>query len=168
MNTAARLDLREQPNSGCLSCDRMTRREFLENGVCKQTVSVLDQLPVRCVGGWSYDKIYRLVKYFGIFANGMKNAWKGLNYVEICSGPGRCITRDQRTEMDGTALSIITHPVFPNLRKAFFIDADGGLWKPSTLVSPPQGRHRAPRHSSVITTTRTVSGPCLPNYRRIA
>ena len=127
MNTAARLDLREQPNSGCLSCDRMTRREFLENGVCKQTVSVLDQLPVRCVGGWSYDKIYRLVKYFGIFANGMKNAWKGLNYVEICSGPGRCIIRDQRTEMDGTALSIITHPVFLNLRKAFFIDADGGV-----------------------------------------
>jgi hypothetical protein len=70
-------------------------------------------IPVRCVGGWSYDKIYRLVKYFGIFASGMKNAWKGLNYVEICSGPGRCIIRDQRTEMDGTARSIITHPVFP-------------------------------------------------------
>jgi len=123
MNTA-RLDLREQPNTGCLSCDRMTRKDFLENGRCKQTVSVLDQLPVRCVGGWSYDKIYRLVKYFGIFASSMKNAWEGLNYVEICSGPGRCIIRDQRTEMDGTALSIITHRVFPNLRKALFIDAD--------------------------------------------
>jgi len=123
MNTA-RLDLREQPNTGCLSCDRMTRKEFLENGLCRQTVSVLDQLPVRCVGGWSYDKVYRLVKYFGIFASGMKNAWEGLNYVEICSGPGRCIIRDQRTEMDGTALSIITHRVFPNLRKALFIDTD--------------------------------------------
>jgi hypothetical protein len=65
----------------------------------------------------------RLVKYFGIFASGMKNAWKGLNYVEICSGPGRCITRDNRTEMDGTALSIVTHPVFPQLKKALFIDA---------------------------------------------
>lgn len=121
---AHRLDLRERTNGGCLSCDRMTRKEFLDNGLCRQTVSVLDQLPVRCVGGWSYDKIYRLVKYFGIFASGMKNAWRGLNYVELCSGPGRCIIRDQRTEMDGTALSIITHPVFPNLRKALFIDAD--------------------------------------------
>lgn len=122
MNTA-RLDLREQQNPGCLSCDRMARKDFLENGRCTATVSVLDQLPVRCVGDWSYDKIYRLVKYFGIFASSMKNAWKGLNYVEICSGPGRCITRDNRTEMDGTALSIVTHPVFPQLEKALFIDA---------------------------------------------
>lgn len=121
--SAARLDLRERTNTGCLSCDRMARTEFLENGLCAQTVSILDHLPVRCVGGWAYDKIYRLVKYFGIFASGMKNAWQGLNYVELCSGPGRCIIRDQRTEMDGTALSIVTHPVFPHLKKALFIDA---------------------------------------------
>jgi three-Cys-motif partner protein len=121
---APRLDLREMPNSGCLGCDRMARKDFLENGLCKQTQSVLDQLPVRCVGGWAYDKIYRLVQYFGIFASGMKNQWLGLNYVEICSGPGRCIIRDQRLEIDGTALSIITHPVFPQLKKAFFIDAN--------------------------------------------
>jgi three-Cys-motif partner protein len=120
----ARLDLRERTNSGCLGCDRMARKDFLENGLCKQTQSVLDQLPVRCVGGWAYDKIYRLVQYFGIFASGMKNQWLGLNYVEICSGPGRCIIRDQRLEIDGTALSIITHPVFPQLKKALFVDAN--------------------------------------------
>jgi len=101
----------------------MARKDFLENGLCKQTKSVLDQLPVRCVGGWAYDKIYRLVQYFGIFASGMKNQWQGLNYIEICSGPGRCIIRDQRLEIDGTALSIITHPVFPQLKKALFVDA---------------------------------------------
>jgi three-Cys-motif partner protein len=121
---AARLDLRERTNSGCLGCDRLARKDFLENGLCKQTVSVLDQLPVRCVGSWAYDKIYRLVQYFGIFASGMKNQWKGLNYVEICSGPGRCIIRDQRLEIDGTALSIITHPVFQQLKKALFVDAN--------------------------------------------
>ena len=93
----------------------MTSRGFIENGLCTQTNSVLDSLPVRGVGPWAYDKIYRLVQYFGIFANGMKNQCKGLNYVEICSGPG--------LEIDGTALSIITHPVFPELRKALFVDA---------------------------------------------
>jgi hypothetical protein len=40
-------------------------------------MSELDQLPVRCVGKWAYEKIYRLVQYFGIFANGMKNKWEG-------------------------------------------------------------------------------------------
>jgi len=87
-------------------------------------MSELDQLPVRCVGKWAYEKIYRLVQYFGIFANGMKNKWGGrLNYVEICSGPGRCITREDHTEMDGTALAIIQSPHFKELKKAIFIDA---------------------------------------------
>ena len=80
-------------------------------------------MPVRCVGEWAYEKIYRLVQYFGIFAGGMSNRWKGLNYVEICSGPGRCITRNDRTEMDGTALAIIRSKQFPKLKKGIFIDA---------------------------------------------
>ena len=120
---APRLDLREKPNNGCPACDRMSRRDFIENGLCTQTNSVLDSLPARCAGSWAYDKIYRLVQFFGIFANRMKNQWKGLNYVEICSGPGRCVIRDQRLEIDGTALPIITHPVFPQLRKALCVDA---------------------------------------------
>ena len=75
--SAPRLDLREKPNTGCLSCDRMTRKEFLDNGHCTQTVSVLDSLPVRCLGGWAYDKIYWLVQYFGIFASGRKRVKTG-------------------------------------------------------------------------------------------
>jgi three-Cys-motif partner protein len=78
---------------------------------------------VRCVGEWAYAKIYRLVKYFGIFAGGMSKQWRGLNYVEICSGPGRCISRNDRTEMDGTALAVIRSPQFPKLKKGIFIDA---------------------------------------------
>ncbi len=86
-------------------------------------MSTLDGLPLRSVGEWAYDKIYRLVQYFGIFAGGMSKRWHGLNYVEICSGPGRCITRNERTEMDGTALAIIRHKQFSKLRKGVFIDA---------------------------------------------
>lgn len=122
--SAHRLQLREQPNPGCQGCDRPDRKEVVDDGLCTHTASVHDNLPVRCVGDWAYDKIYRLVQYFGIFTTGMKNAWQGLNYVEICSGPGRCVTRNDRKEMDGTALAIITHPIFRQLRKAVFVDSN--------------------------------------------
>lgn len=121
--TTVRLDLRERqhPNCGGKSCPE---RDHIDvDGLCPHTVSALDKLPVRCVGEWAYDKIYRLVQYLGIFANGMKNRWGGgLNYVEICSGPGRCITREERTEIDGTALAVIRSPHFKELKKAVFID----------------------------------------------
>lgn len=118
------IDLRQYRHPQCQGCDREDRNDIDSDGLCTKTMSSLDNLPVRCVGGWAYDKIYRLVQYFGIFANGMKNKWSGrLNYVEICSGPGRCITRNDRTEMDGTALAIIRNQHFKEIKKAIFIDA---------------------------------------------
>jgi three-Cys-motif partner protein len=117
------LDLRQSRHPDCQGCDRAERDDIDADGLCTKIMSTIDGLPVRCVGEWAYDKIYRLVQYFGIFAGGMSNRWKGLNYVEICSGPGRCITRNDRTEMDGTALAIIRHKQFPKLKKGIFIDA---------------------------------------------
>ncbi len=55
----------------------------------------------------------------------MKYKWGGkLNYIEICSGSGRCINRQMGEEFNGTALSIIEHQAYVNLKKALFIDAD--------------------------------------------
>ncbi len=53
----------------------------------------------------------------------MKNQWAALNYVEIGCGPGRCLVRDDCSEIDGTALAIIRNPHFSSLQKAIFIDA---------------------------------------------
>lgn len=117
------LDLRQSRHPNCLGCDRSERDDIDADGLCIKTMSTLDGLPVRCVGEWAYDKIYRLVQYFGIFAGGMSRKWLGLNYVEICSGPGRCITRNDRTEMDGTALAVIRSKQFSKLKKGIFIDA---------------------------------------------
>lgn len=117
------LDLRQSRHPKCQGCDRSERDDIDADGLCTKTMSTLDDLPVRCVGEWAYDKIYRLVQYFGIFAGGMSKRWRGLNYVEICSGPGRCITRNDRTEMDGTALAVIRSPQFSKLKKGIFIDA---------------------------------------------
>lgn len=86
--------------------------------------SALDDLPIRPVGEWAYDKIYRLVQYFGIFAGGMKNRWAALNYIEIGCGPGRCLIREDCSEIDGTALAIVRNRHFSSLQNAIFVDAN--------------------------------------------
>lgn len=102
---------------------RNEREDADADGLSPAIMSCLDNLPVRPVGGWAYDKIYRLVQYFGIFAGGMKNQWEALNYIEIGCGPGRCVVRDDCLEVDGTALAIIRHRYFTSLQRAIFIDA---------------------------------------------
>lgn len=70
----SRIDLEEFSNTGCKTkCNKQERTETTENDLCKETNSVLDNLPVRCVGQWAIQKIYLLIQYFGIFASGMKN-----------------------------------------------------------------------------------------------
>jgi len=120
----SRIDLDEKNNPACkTSCNKKERDEITENSLCKHFVSIYDNLPVRCVGEWAAEKIYLLVQYFGIFSNGMKNKWK-TNYIEICSGPGRCVARKRGSEFNGTALSILKNAAFINLNKALFFDFD--------------------------------------------
>lgn len=117
-----RIDLEELPNISCKTkCNKQERMETTENDLCKEANSVVDNLPVRCVGQWAVQKIYLLNQYFGIFTTGMKNKWE-INYIEICSGPGRCISREMGREFNGTALSIIKHPAYQYLHKALFFD----------------------------------------------
>lgn len=118
-----RFDLHRCPNDSCIgNCNKETRRIISENDLCSITTSKTDTLPVRCVGQWAEEKIYLLYQYFGIFTRGMKNKWHEINYIEICSGPGRCIKRELRQEIDGTALSIIKHVDFQHIHKALFFD----------------------------------------------
>lgn len=119
-----RLELDYVQNPNCKKgCNKFARLEITENDLCIETNSIVDNLPIRCVGKWSIQKIYHLIQYFGIFANGMKNKWSGkLNYIEVCCGPGRCISREDGLEFDGTALSIIKHNAFQHINKALFFD----------------------------------------------
>lgn len=117
-----RIDLDECSNNECRTkCNKQERRDTTENDLCIQVNSIVDGLPVRCVGQWAEQKIYLLNQYFGIFTTGMKNKWE-INYIEICSGPGRCISREIGKEFNGTALQIIKHSAFQNLHKALFFD----------------------------------------------
>lgn len=119
---ATRLELNREENPLCnRNCNKETRQNKTENDLCVSVKSAKDNLPVRCVGAWAEEKIYLLYQYFGIFAGGMKNKWK-LNYIEICSGPGRCINRSTGQEFDGTAISILQHKCFEHINRAIFYD----------------------------------------------
>lgn len=120
----SRIDFKEIQNSTCLKkCNREKRKEKTEDDLCNETTSVVDSLPVRCVGGWAAQKIFHLIQYFGIFATGMKTKWEGnINYIEICSGPGICINRLTGEEFNGTAICIMEHDACQYLNRAIFID----------------------------------------------
>jgi len=117
-----RIDLNSKLNPDCAKrCNKVRRQSITENDLCTLVSSVEDALPVRCVGDWAEQKIYLLSQYFGIFAEGMKQKWE-LNYIEVCSGPGRCINRSNGNELDGTALCILKHKSFKHINKALFFD----------------------------------------------
>lgn len=117
-----KLDLHEVHNPNCEQCKNRDERNT-RDGLCETVLSVDDSLPVRCVGKWARDKIFFLNQYFGIFGNGMKKRWDGrLDYFEICSGPGRCVVREEACEIDGTSLAVTHNQAFAHYNGATFFD----------------------------------------------
>lgn len=119
-----RTEINQVINPSCIKkCNKGKRKITTFEDLCTKTVSVADNLPVRCVGQWAFEKIYYLNQYFGIFSTGMKKSWEGnINYIEICSGPGRCINRENGFEFNGTPLCIIENPARKYLKMALFFD----------------------------------------------
>ncbi len=126
MVRSVKIDLHEVLNPACRRCrNRDERCQDDNTGFCDEAVSVVDGGPVRCVGDWATQKLHFLTQYVGIFGPGMKNMWGGhVHYVEICSGPGRCLMRDSGIEVDGTPLAVLQHPAFPSFETATFLDFD--------------------------------------------
>lgn len=75
----------------------------------KESVSKVDGLPVRDSGAWIATK-HKLLTYSGqLFARGMKNSWESRVYLELFSGPGRCLLRKTGHEDLGSPLKVIEH-----------------------------------------------------------
>ncbi|MGA2179646.1 MAG: hypothetical protein ABSH15_08710 [Verrucomicrobiota bacterium] len=75
----------------------------------KDGVSSADGLPVRDSGPW-IDTKHRLLAYYSkMFATGMKFKWKSRVYLELFSGPGRCVIRNSSKEELGSPLKVIDH-----------------------------------------------------------
>jgi len=75
----------------------------------KDSLSSTDQLPIRDSGAWIDTKHKLLTYYAHLFATGMKNAWKSRVYLELFSGPGRCLIRKTGKEDLGSPLKVIEH-----------------------------------------------------------
>ena len=67
------------------------------------------------------EKEFALRNITGIFTQAMKNRWPGrLYYVDLFSGPGRCVIRDSNAETEGSPLIAVEAP----FAYYYFADAD--------------------------------------------
>jgi three-Cys-motif partner protein len=51
----------------------------------------------------------------------MHKSWD-VHYIEVCSGPGRCIKRNTGEEIDGTAMAVMRHDAYRHYRSVTFLD----------------------------------------------
>ncbi len=64
-----------------------------------------DGLPARSTGLWVHDKNFYVDRYLSIFTRGVGKKWKGkLAYVDLFSGYGRNVIRQNQEEVDGSPL----------------------------------------------------------------
>ena len=64
-----------------------------------------DGLPALSVAQHARDKEYALSNITGIFTQAMKNKWPNkLYYVDLFSGPGKCVVRDSDEETAGSPM----------------------------------------------------------------
>lgn len=58
----------------------------------------------RVVGDWSEEKLHYIGRYIDIFTTAMKDRWPRRVYVDLFSGPGRCVIEGTDREFDGSPL----------------------------------------------------------------
>lgn len=93
---------------------------FLKNGICQKYKSSEDSLSLHCAGSWSEDKIAYFKYYAEMFSTGMKNFWPKRYYIDLFSGPGKCIIRENNKEIEGSCL--VATKLKDKFTKCFFID----------------------------------------------
>lgn len=67
-------------------------------------VSASDGLPARCVGPWSKDKFFYIGRYLEIVSRAMRRKFPHINYLDLFSGPGKCVFDDGSGEHLGSPL----------------------------------------------------------------
>lgn len=82
-----------------------------------------DGQPAMVAGVWAKDKLYYIQFYCDIFNTGMKGKWSIRTYIDLFSGPGRCVIEETGEEFDGSPLVALkckvpfTHYFFNELNK---------------------------------------------------
>jgi three-Cys-motif partner protein len=74
-----------------------------------------DSVPVQCVGSWVEDKYSFLERYIDATRSARKKYTDKGNsvYIDLFSGPGRCIIKRKQKEIDGGALRVYKYRKVP-------------------------------------------------------
>jgi len=102
-----------------------------------------DGLPVQCVGAWSKDKHAYLDKYLGASCAARRMYFKRGNavFIDLFSGPGKCIIRDTEDEVDGGCLKAVNRKDCP-FNEYHFVDIrEQNIESLKKRVGVREGRH---------------------------
>jgi three-Cys-motif partner protein len=82
-----------------------------------------DGLLMRKTGVWATEKLDYLYRYLNMFTTSMHGKpWKGLHFIDLFSGPGKCKLRETQQILLGSPLLALTLP-YP-FSQYFFADID--------------------------------------------
>ncbi len=123
----------------CEKCKAEEARD--EDGICPY-VKDDDNLPLRCIGKWSEDKLDYLGRYMDIFNKAMKYKRPKRAYIDLFAGPGKCIIRDSGKIISGSTLIALEQSVPFSLIVSVDINSDavsalekrGGEYKSETKL----------------------------------
>jgi len=74
------------------------------------------------VGPWAKEKLHYIRRYCYIFNTGMKGRWSTRTYIDLFSGPGKCVIEGTGEELDGSPLIALLSDV--PFTHYFFNDID--------------------------------------------
>jgi three-Cys-motif partner protein len=94
--------------NSCIRCKDDKVKD--EDGICPYILGD-DQLPLRCVGFWTKEKLYYLERYMEVFNSSMKDKWPKRAYIELFAGPGFGIVRNSGQIINGSPLLAIEQAV---------------------------------------------------------
>lgn len=72
------------------------------------TTTAKDGLPALVVGAWAREKQFYVRRAADIFSTGMKSKWPSRCFIDVFSGPGRCVIEDTDDELDGSPIQALT------------------------------------------------------------
>jgi len=123
----------------CETCKAVEARE--EDGICPY-VKDKDNLPLRCIGRWSEDKLYYLGRYIDAFNTATKYRWRKRAFIDLFAGPGKCIVRDSGKIVAGSTLIALEQrvpfsliiSVDTNSSAISALEERGGVYGPETQL----------------------------------
>jgi len=115
------MEVRKAVNLACKKkCFQSGRSWADKNKICTAVNSCIDQLPLRCIEDWEYERIYYFLHYYDLLYDSLSDSTK-INVIAYSNDPGRNIIHSKGLEIDGPALSILHRNDTEKLGHTFYM-----------------------------------------------